>query len=509
LNHDLPFRVKANLVGEAAGAVQSTRTNMDTLVQNVLSDLAQMARGAPGAADARGAGDAALAQLVESLVGGASLDGRAIERIAATYRKLGAPNRMRHHLLRLLASDGRPAALTAFVELVSADPPASANDAALAFAPLLRERFVAAEALFPKLLGCLEHPATAALTLDLANFFVRSRRVTPHPAVPRVAQLAALLGGLVSRLARLQERPREFGPPDQVQAIVGESLGLVVALCDALALIGDTSVTGKLHQALELTHRRVRTEAAYALARLGDEAGIDALARMAAEPSARSRALACLEELGQAQRANEADRSPVARAEGELAAWLAQPTQFGIPPRSIELVDSRRQHWPGFAGGVDCYLFQFEYMVGSRARSNIAIVGPTLHALGADLADLPPSDIYAAYAGWSAEHDEIQETAADQFSPEQRAAWGHAAARLAAGGYDEITPVVCGRFFGETHWVALARRGGLPGMVVDDGRHIEWSPRRAGRLPLGPAEIHQIHKGRKLLRAFNGETMRD
>ena len=46
------------------------------------------------------------------------------------------------------------------------------------------------------------------------------------------------------------------------------------------------------------------------------------------------------------------------RAEAELACWLAQPTQVGIPPTQLEVVDQREQtfrrcidideiqHWP-------------------------------------------------------------------------------------------------------------------------------------------------------------------
>jgi len=491
---------------------------MESTFDHVLRDLSALARPArtgDDARDARMADERALADLVDALargsdasrgdrLRGALLSGASIDRIVSVYLKSGAHSRARHHLLRLLAASGERAALAAFAELFAAEPPCNSSEAALAFAPLFQHRALIAEALFPKLWECLEHPATAALVLDLANFLGRGGQVAVHPGAPRVGQLAALLGGLVNRLARLQEHPEEFGgTPAALRTIVGESMGLVVALCDALALIGDTSVTGKLHQALELTHRRVRTEAAFALARLGDDAGVDALARMAAEPSARSRALTYLEELGLADRASETDRSPAARAEGELAAWLAQPTRFGLPPSAIELIDERRQHWPGFAELVDCYLFRYEYAWRGRARSNIAIVGPALHAIAADLADLPPADIYAAYAGWGAEHEEIDETAAEVFTPEQLAAWRKLHLELAGKGYDDLRPIKCARFFGETHWVAAARRGDQPGVLVHDGTHAEWHPSGVGSRPLGPTEIYQIHKGRKLLRAFN------
>jgi hypothetical protein len=171
----------------------------------------------------------------------------------------------------------------------------------------------------------------------------------------------------------------------------------------------------------------------------------------------------------------------------------------------MELIDARPQHWPGFATPVDCFLFRYEYALGGRRRSNIAIAGPVLYAIEADLADLPPADIYAAYAGWSAEHDEIDETAAEELSPAQDAAWQELRRELSGEGYDEPRPVKCARFFGETHWVATARRGDRPGILIHDGRHVEWHPLGIGSRPLGPTEIYQICKGRKLLRAFNVE----
>ncbi len=63
----------------------------------------------------------------------------------------------------------------------------------------------------------------------------------------------------------------------------------VFALCDTLALMDCQPAIGKLHQALSLRHRRVQTEAAYALARLDQEIGRQTLIGLAAEPVARLR----------------------------------------------------------------------------------------------------------------------------------------------------------------------------------------------------------------------------
>jgi len=434
----------------------------------------------------------------------AALKPSTISRAIELYRWLGPPSQARHCLLTLLAGSGCSEALAAFAELIVADPPGRPQDAALAFVPLFQRRNNAAAVLFPRLLDGLEHPAIAAAVLDLANYLSREGLTATHPASSRVDRLAELLGGLVSRLARLEERPEEFADsPAELNAVVGESVELIVSICHALAMIGEPSVTGKLHQTLELSHRRLRTEAAFALASLEDDRGAEVLAQMAAEPVVRPRALAYLEELGMLSRAGEADRSPAARAEGELAAWLALPMQFGLPPQKLELFDSRRQHWPGDAEPVDCYLFRYEYRLGDRGVSGIALAGPITHALRADLEDLSPADIYAAYAGWCAEHEEIREISPDELSLEQLETWRQCQRELDEQGYENVRLAKLGYFFDEQHFVASARRGGQSGVAIADGEQIEWRPIGLGSRPLDVDAIYQIHKGRKLLRAFN------
>lgn len=430
-----------------------------------------------------------------------------VERATELYRCLGDASQARHALLALLARSGRPEGLTAFAELIVADPPRRAQDAVLAFVPFFQRQKDLAPRLFPRLLDALEHPSTAAVVLDLANFLSRQGLMTPHPASTRAERLVELLGGLTSRLARLEEHPEEFGEsPRQLHAVVAESVEVVVGLCHALAMIGDPRASGKLRQALELSHRRLRTEAAFALACLKDERGPQALAEMAAEPVARRRALAYLEELDMLSRAREADRSPVARAAGELAAWLASPVGWGMPPQELELFDFRRQFWPGCADEVDCYLFRFEYHVGDQKLSGIAMAGPITHALRADLEDLPPDDIYAVYAGWCAEHETISQLTPEQLSPSQLAEWRRLEEGLADDGYENVRLAKLGRFFGEEHFVAAARRKEQPGFLIIDGGQFEWHPVRSGARPLGSDEFYDLHLGRKLLRAFNPDS---
>ncbi|HJT34533.1 MAG TPA: HEAT repeat domain-containing protein [Pirellulales bacterium] len=436
-----------------------------------------------------------------------ALDSSTIDGIMRVYRSLGPGSRARHHLLRLLATAGTRTALAAFAELVASDPPRKSEDAVLAFVPLFQRPDYPPDALFPRLLDAQDDAAIVTAVLDLANYLTASGLTDRHPAAPRAARLVGLLGGLVGRLARLEEHPAEFAAsPADLNAIVSESTGLIVAIVNALALIGEPSVTGKLHQALALGHRRVRTEAAFALARLGDETGIEVLAQMATEPVVRACALAYLDELGKLDCAPEPYRTPAARAEGELAARLALPTYFGAPPQALELVDTSRRLWPGCPEPVDCYLFRYEYRAGERSMSGIGMAGPLAHAFQVDLADLPPDDIYAAYAGWGTEHPEISELEADDLSPIQQAAWQSARQRLVEHDYHSPRLIKLGRFFGEEHFVAAAQWQERPGTAIVCGNQIEWHGHAGTPRSPGETEIYYLFKGRRLLRAFRRDA---
>lgn len=424
--------------------------------------------------------------------------------VVALYRRLGGGSRARAVLLASLAATATRPALAALADLLACDPPALPADVDRAFIPLFRQPNVDAGALFPRLLDALQHPSAAAVVLDLANHLTRSQRVASHPASSRSEQLIQLLGAVVERLRRLEEHPTEFGgSPAELRRIVAEGLPLVVGLSDALGLIGDERAVGKLHQALELSHRRLRIEAACALARLGQDAGRQALLELTAQPVARVRALAYLEELGLLDRVPAEHCSPAARAEGEFAEWLAAPAQFGLAPNALMLVDECRQFWPGCDQPVDCYLIDFEYRLPRVELSGVGMAGPITHAFAADLSDLPPSDIYAAYAGWSTEHDQIVETDAQSLPAETLARFEPIAASLREQGYDDLRLVLLGLFFGEEHWVLTARRGTAEGVVVRDAQQAHWLPIVATQRPPGPVEMYNIVKGRKLLRTFN------
>ncbi len=450
--------------------------------------------------------DPLLAQLVLcQRRSGESLSEPVRERIVCAYNALGALLRCAWRLLQWLATTATREDLRELTECVVERSPSDSQAAALALTPLFQRRDYDPTALFPRLFAALQHLSIAAPVLDLSNYMLRVGMVSQHPAAGRGAELGSLLGSLVQQLARVAESPQSFSEsPDALGRKVDECVALVVALCDALALIGNRDAIGKLYQALELGHRRIRTEAAAALARLGESHGVDALVRLAAEPVARLRVIAHAEELTVADKIDPQYLTELARAEAHVALELAQPAFFGLPPAALELVDSRTLFWPGFEEPVGCFLFRYEYHFEGGQYSNIAIAGPLVHAFAADLSDLPPDDIYAAYAGWHVEDESVFEVPLDAPTVTQRAEAERYERRLRDDDYEAIQSVMLGYFFGDRLLVARARRQGVAGIAVVDQQGIEWYPLRTQRHRIGPQEAFCIYKGRRLLRSFNG-----
>lgn len=473
---------------DALVALDAAQRNViEPLVSNLLQHIAQRARIAARTSPPT------------------SLSPELRDSILSLYNDLRAFPATSWSLLGWLAAARGRDELKLLAELLSVDPPADSPLLPAALGPLFQRADYDATALFPRLLDALAHPHLAGAVLDLANYLTREERVPAHPAQARSAELIALLGALVQRLTQIEEAPDAGGrTPREVGTIIAETLPLAVSLCDSLALIGDSAAIGKLHQAMELKHRRLRTEAAAALARLGDKKGEDILLELAAEPVARLRVLTYAQELKLLDRIDDVYQTDTARAESQLALYLAQPAQFGLPPTSLELIDDREMYWPSFNDPVDCYLFRFEYELGGARYANIGIAGPLEHAFAADLADLPPDDIYAAFAGWQAQHEDIREQDVSTLKEKQRVEVSRLERRLHDHGFESIVPVTLGSFFGERVLVATAIFDRHPGVAIVTGAgEITWLARNASSRPLGPAEAYCIFKGRRLLRTFN------
>lgn len=394
------------------------------------------------------------------------------------------------------------------------NPPATAQEATLTLSSLFRsKRTFPVDAIFPRLLQGLQTPVTAALVLDLANFLMRHRRVDHHPAVASAELLQEILSQVLSRLEILEESPAIAHDLPKSQELarsrmeqINEGITLAISLCDAIAWIGDRTAIPKLARATELAHRRLRTEAASALARLEDTRGIEILAELAAEPVVRLRALAYLRELGAEERATSEFRTNEALAEAEIVVHLAEPTQFGLPPTQCELLDQTTQFWPGYDNPIECFLFHYTYRAGGSQFANVGIVGPLTRSVVTDLTDLPPPDIYAFYAGWQTEHEDIREVSATEAERAFPADLSKLRRRASENALEVFQVSKLGLFFGDKVLVGEAKRNGLPGAAVVDETTATFYPYGGKRAPLGPSEVFDIYKGRRLLGTFNGPS---
>jgi hypothetical protein len=413
-----------------------------------------------------------------------------------------APNR--HLLMHLLSLARSGDHLAVLAEILIARPPSGWMAVGQVLSPLMQYDDWDPHDFFPAVLQALPHPSVAAPLLDVANYVTRQGRVPRHPATDRLEALLQLFGGVIGRLGKFEADPKAFGETvEAVQAVLGEAVALSVSLCDAFGLIGDPRAIGKLNQALALTHRRVQTEAAGALARLGDEAGKERLLELVEEPSARLRVLAYADELGWADAIDPQYRSEESIAKAELAVWLAQPQNFGLPPSQLEVVDSRRQFWPSYPEPVDCHLVEFAYAFGETDYRNVGITGPTVHVFAADLMPLAPEDVYACYAGWHAEHPDIFTVPADQWNAAQRRLAAPLIEHLERSGFEAIEAGLLGFMLDEHAVACLATRDDQRYAVVTDGLEtVEVSTANRAR-PFEPTDIWHLYLGRKILRTFN------
>jgi hypothetical protein len=410
-----------------------------------------------------------------------------------------------HLLLHLLAMRCDRESIELLVDRLAEHPTDDWIEAAQVLSPLMQSNDWPLDAFFPAALDLLASPALAAPILDLASFAFRDRGTRPHPASSRLQMLNHLLGEVTQRLARFEENPRAFGDDvTVVQQRLGHAVSLAVSLCDNVGLIGEPSSIGKLNQAVQLGHRRVQCEAAGALARMGDPGGRNRLVELASEPAARLRAIAYADELGFGEKIDPTQRTFERQAESEMALWLAQPSQMGVPPTGVETLESRLLAWPGFEHPVDVRLVRYEYNFGKQIYSNVGVTGPITHSLSADLADLPIDDIFAIYAGWHAQHDEIYTLPATSFNEAQRRLMAVYVGHLEREGYHELHPQLLGFFLGETAGIFSARKDVAELLVITDGLETIDRPISGRMRPMSAGDLFHLYSGRKMLRTFNG-----
>ncbi|MBX3423919.1 MAG: HEAT repeat domain-containing protein [Pirellulaceae bacterium] len=409
------------------------------------------------------------------------------------------------HVLQCLAAQADEESLAALAFALNRQPPPQWTLVGLGLSPLWKLDSAPLEFFFERLEDdSLTKPVLCTVILDLANHAVRSRRLKRHPLLHMQASLVELLRQLCIRLEKLARDPRSYGEQvEEVQRILADSTALCVSLCDGLGLMGVPEATAALAEALDLPHRRIQTEAAAALARLGDARGVERLIELASDPVARRQAVQYAEELEIADRIDQRYLHPAALAESELATWLASPMQFAVGPQAIELVDSRTLYWPGFEEPRDCYLFRYRYQLPDRELVNLGIAGPLVHSFADILTGLILEDAYAAFAGWQLDHEEIYEVAAEHWNVQQQREAHRLSDVLTDAGYQIVQPIALTYLLGQPALLAKIKRDEQIAVGIADQQTCLAFPTASCPINLSPQIVLAIYRGRQLLSAFN------
>ena len=374
-----------------------------------------------------------------------------------------------------------------------------------AFAPLMQRPEFDPDWLFPALFDGINHSVLSPVIFDFANFCFRNELGDCHPAEQRKTEFMGLLDQLAGRMLEIDSDPTAWSSdPLQVSRMISDSVAIMVALCDTMALLNLQESVEVLKRVNRIRHRRIRAESTFALAKLGVESGQKELLELAREPVSRLRVLRYAQELGVEDQVDQEYQTDVALAESEVALWLSQPNQMGVPPSSIEFLDQRTLFWPGFDDPVECFLFRYAYQRGDNVYSNVAIAGPLVHSFIANLEDLESDDLYSVFAGWQCEHEDIFELDMSSLSPHRKTDLFKLERRLHDYGASEIETGILAVFFGEILAVARCQVEDQACVAFVDGNSVRAFEVRS-EPPINEEIIYCLYKGAKLIDAFNSE----
>jgi hypothetical protein len=236
----------------------------------------------------------------------------------------------------------------------------------------------------PQLVKRLSHPLPgrfiAIALLDLANAMLRKGNLDVHPFDQ--PQGHALLENWLR-----SEQVKEYSYAASAAA--------------ALPYLSKSVRDRLLPVALAHADARVQMRAARVAAELGNDDGFRLLEHFAEDDNHRAAAVRHLEELRHSP--PPAAQTAEARARGEMVQWLAAPQEFGRPPDSLELYDTRELFWPPTNDRRRLWLFHYIYESHSEKGDvvGMGMVGSMTHSLHGEVtADLTPDEAYALHCCW-------------------------------------------------------------------------------------------------------------
>lgn len=250
----------------------------------------------------------------------------------------------------------------------------------------------------------------------------------------------------------------------------------------------------------------VQMEAAWGLARLGVEAGVEKLRAFCLQVDHAASAIEYLEEVGRPEVIPEMAQDPDFRARAEFARWLAHPNELGRSPDEVTVLDARELRWPPGFETKRFWLIQYRVRDPSGLAADewgAGVVGSVTFCLfGYRLEERPVEDAYAIHCCWEMEQGGLyNEEEVEESGQEYRSLLGQWTgppledARVLA--IAELNPALA--YPRQAVAVASASLNGVPGWVVLDGTESQWYPQTQMPEGTAPGLVLRIHVGRGLL----------
>ncbi len=142
----------------------------------------------------------------------------------------------------------------------------------------------------------------------------------------------------------------------------------------------------------------IRLEAAWVLAKSGDNSGLEELVQFTLDARCSTKAQAYLTELGHAALIPTETREANFCALVKMSNWLQHPNELGNPPETLEVLDTRVLYWPPTKDRRQLWLIKYHRLKHGTPCTEVGIVGSITYSLFDETtSDLLPEDIYGLY----------------------------------------------------------------------------------------------------------------
>jgi hypothetical protein len=172
----------------------------------------------------------------------------------------------------------------------------------------------------------------------------------------------------------------------------------------ALAFLRDAARDRLLEIGRKHPDMPVQIETAWADGYMGHERGLEFLASHCADAPYSRQACAYLTMLDREDLIPAEVKEPGFQATAEMIGWLSHPNEYGCPPDSIELIDTREMFWPPTQDTRTVWAFKYRYLaIGEDDEDSVdyGMAGSTPFSLFDCYGDDPsPEDIYALHCSW-------------------------------------------------------------------------------------------------------------